>query len=338
MIVGEQRAPTEALETITEIQASSGSQSLQVYLSAIWCYPPSDPEALDTLGYYLEMLQQLEFRSELTVVATDITSEAAADVEKVLLQHGISGRVLNLHRDCDESTAIQVGMSASHGELIALLPSYLQSDPANFGSMVAEIDRADYVASWRSPRIDTRRDAFSSSIFNIVTRKLTGVPLHDINSGLRLMKREVAESVPIYGDLHRFLPVLAWMQGYRVTEVKTRHLNQRINEGSGVYVRRVLDMLTLFFLLKFSRKPLRFFGLIGTTTLMAGTLLTCVVSVQRFFGVALSDRPVFLLGILLVVLGVQLFSLGLLGELIIFTHGRKLRNYHVARIHEHENG
>ena len=141
------------------------------------------------------------------------------------------GRVLNLHRDCDESMAIQVGLSASQGDLVALLPSYLQCDPADFGAMAAEIDEgADYVASWRSPRIDTRRDAFSSSFFNTLTRKLTGVPLHDINSGLRLMKREVAESVPIYGDLHRFLPVSrldAGISGHRSQDAAFESTNQR---------------------------------------------------------------------------------------------------------------
>ncbi len=332
MVVREQQAPSQSIAPAEQL---ASSRLAACYLSAVWFYLPDDPKALETLADYVQMLLDLPFRSEMTVVASDITNDKAIDLEEVLREQGISGRVLILHGDCDESTAIQVGLSSCQGELVALLPSYLQSDPADFVKMVTEIDKgADYVASWRSPRIDTRRDAFNSSFFNTLTRYLTGVPLHDINSGLRLMKRELAESVPIYGDLHRFLPVLAWMQGYRVTEVKTRHLNQRINEGSGVYVRRVLDLLTLFFLLKFSRKPLRFFGLIGTMTLIGGAAMTGAVGVQRIFGTALSDRPVFLLGILMVVLGVQLFSLGLLGELIIFTHGRKLRNYHVARIHE----
>ena len=149
------------------------------------------------------------------------------------------------------------------------------------------------------------------------------------------MKREVAESVPIYGDLARFLPILAAMQGYRISEVKTQHLEERTGRGDyrlRVYIRRILDLLTLFFLLDFTRKPLRFFGLPGSFTLMLGTVTLVTVTIQKLMGTGLADRPALVFGAILVVLGIQLFSLGLLGELIIFTHGRKMRDNHVETI------
>jgi hypothetical protein len=128
------------------------------------------------------------------------------------------------------------------------------------------------------------------------------------------------------------------MQGYRVTEVQTRHLEERVKKGDyrlGAYARRLLDLLTLFFLIKFTRKPLRFFGLIGGALFAAGSLLTVVLGIQRLLGDRpLADRPLLILAVTLVVLGVQLCSLGLLGELMIFIHGRALAEYHVEKVHE----
>jgi hypothetical protein len=175
-------------------------------------------------------------------------------------------------------------------------------------------------------------------VFNRITRWLMGVSLQDLNSGLRVLRRELAEDVPIYGDLYRFWPLLAARQGYRVTEVETDHLQERVQKGDyrfGVYLRRALDLLTLFFLMKFTRKPLRFFGLLGSATLFLGSLVTGVLVIERLLGwTSLADRPALIFGVLLIVLGIQLFSLGLLGELIIFTYGNKLRDYRVETIYE----
>jgi hypothetical protein len=185
--------------------------------------------------------------------------------------------------------------------------------------------------------VDSRRATKFSELFNSLTRRLTGIKLHDVNSGLRAMKRQVIEEVQVYGDLARFLPVLAVMQGFRVGEVKVRHLEERVEKGDyrlGIILRRLLDMLTLFFLLKFTRKPLRFFGLIGSATLASGLVLSLILVVQRVLGTMLSDRPLFLVGMLLIVLGVQLFSIGLIGELLIFIHARDIREYKVDAVYE----
>jgi hypothetical protein len=145
------------------------------------------------------------------------------------------------------------------------------------------------------------------------------------------MRREITRDVPLYSELDRFLPILAEMQGYRVSEIKVRHLAERVKPGDGglgVYFRRILDMMTLFFLFKFTRKPLRFFGLLGGATVVTGG----IIAVQRLLGTPAADRPALLLAVLLTVLGVQLFSLGLLGELIIFVHGSKLGTRHVEKV------
>jgi len=151
-----------------------------------------------------------------------------------------------------------------------------------------------------------------------------------------LFKREVLEETGLYGDLHRFLPILASRQGFKVREIDIPQsgLERRIRTYPlGIYLRRVIDLLTVFFLIKFTRKPLRFFGLTGTAVLMMGLAITCYLVVMRlFFDVSLSERPLFLAGILFVVLGLQIFALGLIGEIIIFTHVKDIKEYKVEEI------
>ncbi len=291
-----------------------------------------------TLDRYLDALEALEMSVDLTIVGNGSSSHKTERLADRLALRRVPSRIVCLHRGSDESTAIRAGLEASRGALVALLPPYLQTDPGKIREMLAALHAgADYVASWRMSRVDSKWGEVNSNLFNRLTRFMTGIPLHDLNSGLRVLRRELAEDVPIYGDLHRFWPLLAAKQGYRVTEVPMPHLEERVTRGDyrvGVYLRRLLDLLTLFFLIKFTRKPLRFFGLIGSGLLAVGGIITGMLCIERLLGMtSLADRPLLMFGVLMIVLGVQLFSLGLLGELIIFTHGRSLRDYHVDKIY-----
>lgn len=317
-------------------------------LSAIWICAGDDPNTFDSLPRYVDVLADLPLMCELTIV---VNGELGASEELISclqddhkddgeprIAHDVAIQIVHLHRQCDESTAIRAGLEASRGMIIVLLPTYMQSDPNAIVEMISKINEgAHYVASWRNPRIDSRWSSYKSHLFNLCTSAVTGVELHDLNSGLRAMTREVSDQLPIYGDLHRFLPIMAAMQGFDISEVSVQHLKeQRAEKGGrfGVYLRRILDLLTLFFLFKFTKKPLRFFGLFGASSLAIGAMIIAWVTTQRFLGVSMANRPALLLGIVFVVLGVQLFSVGLLGELIIFTHRRHLMKLHVEEIHE----
>lgn len=308
-----------------------------VTLSAICVLTDEDPQIPKIIRTYLRSLAALPCSCELTLVDNGGLGDLSQELLGVLEENDIPTSVVSLHCCGDESTAIRAGLRSSNGEVVALLPAYLQSDPEALGEMLDEVEGgADYVASWRCPRIDAKMSGLKSGFFNRVTRLLSGVNLHDINSGLRLIRREVVQHVPIYGDMHRFWPILAARQGYRVTEVITRHLEERTQKGdyrAGVYLRRMLDLLTLFFLIKFTRKPLRFFGLMGSSAIAIGSVTLLLLVVQRMLGVPLADRPLLALGLLLVVLGIQLFSLGLLGELIIFTHARHMKDHHIKSVY-----
>ncbi|GJL54384.1 MAG: dolichol-phosphate mannosyltransferase [Nitrospirales bacterium] len=235
-----------------------------------------------------------------------------------------------------ESMALTVGFEQATGDIIVTLPAYFQTAPEGLKNVLKLVeDGYDLVVTRRWPRVDTWMNRLQTHVFHALANRLTGINLHDLGSGLRAMKKQVAQEVSIYGDLHRFLPLLAHQKGFRLIEVDIpQHSteNQSRLYRPGVYLRRILDLLTVVFLFKFTKKPLRFFGLIGCGLFASGFCVSALLALERLLGVtALSDRPLLILGVLLMVLGVQVGSIGLLGEIIIFTHARKLKEYTIRK-------
>ena len=236
-----------------------------------------------------------------------------------------------------ESAALTVGLERARGQRIITLASYFQVEPRGLGAAFAALDGgADMVVGRRYPRTDSAFNRLQSRLFHWILRGVTSTGFNDISCGFKVMKRQVARELNIYGGLHRFIPVLALNRGFTVHEVP---LAQRSEDrgtrfhGTGVYLGRLLDLLTVFFLVKFTRTPLRFFGLLGTALFSVGFLVDLIIAIQKvFFHTGLSERAVLLLGVLLMVLGVQTLSLGLLGEIVIFTHARNVREYQVAEV------
>ncbi len=189
------------------------------------------------------------------------------------------------------------------------------------------------VVANRSPRLDSWLNRVQSAGLPPDPRRASPIRrFHDMACGVRVMRRPVAESLPLYGDLHRFIPALALREGYLVDEVPVpQHPNDaRMRMYSpGVYARRVLDIATFFFLAKFTEKPLRFFGLVGSLFFVAGAVTSLVLLVERLGGQAIANRPLLLLAVLLVALGVQLMGLGLVGEIIVHLRAPHRRAYRV---------
>jgi hypothetical protein len=308
-------------------------------VSYLWAVSSDDDGLAATLTRYVETARELGRTFEMVIVSNALPPASERTLVEGLERARVPGRILRLHRAADEAAALSAGFREVHGEYVVVLPEYLQIEPRDAGRLIAlmEDPGLHYVASWRNPRVDSRRAAWTSDLFNRLTRRMTGTDLHDINSGLRAMRRQVIEEVTVYGDLYRFLPVLAAMRGFRVGEAQVRHLSERVRRGDyrfGVWLRRALDLLTLFFLTKFTRKPLRFFGLVGTAAIVPGVLLAALVAFQRVLGQPLAGRPLFIIAVLFLVLGVQLFSIGLVGELIIFTHARETTEYQIDKVFE----
>lgn len=261
----------------------------------------------------------------------------AGSALKQLATDGEPIRIVTFNRSFGESTALMVGFEQARGEVVVTLPAYPQTVPEGIHQVLDALKEGyDLVVTRRWPRQDSIINQLQTKGFHFVTSFLTGVKFQDSGCGLKGLSRRVIRELDLYGDLHRFIPFLAYQKGFRIVELdipqdvanrKTRMYRP------GVYLRRLLDILTLAFLFKFTKKPLRFFGLIGCGLFTVGFCLSLSLVIEKLLGwTVLSDRPLLLLGILLMVLGVQTGSIGLLGEIIVFTHARKLKDYSVDRV------
>jgi hypothetical protein len=241
-------------------------------------------------------------------------------------------RVIRLQRHMGESTALAIGAQQARGELLLILDPYLHVALEELPKLLAPLTNgADLVCAWRHPRQERGLSRVASDAFNAAARWLTKVPVHDLNCRTRAMRREVLEALPLYGDLHRFVPIFASRRGFSWCEVQVPQQPGKHEVGArhaGSYLSRLLDLLTLAFLTRFVKRPLHFFGLIGSVSLAAGLGLAAMLTYQRLaLDMGIGHRPLLLLAVLLIVVGLQIGSIGLLGELLIFTHARDQRDY-----------
>jgi glycosyltransferase involved in cell wall biosynthesis len=284
---------------------------------------------------YKQSLQSSGLNYQFTFVLDGDFPEALRDL-KDLQARGEPLRIIKLAHGFGEATTLTAGFQNSSGDIILTLPAYYQVEPSEISKLLNEVADHDMVIGCRYPRVDSRLNQFHTRLFSGLLNFVTGSSFRDLGCGARAFKRQVTEEIPVYGDQHRFLPVLAARRGYNIQEVEIaqspRDKFRRVYR-LGIYPRRLLDILTVFFLIRFTKKPLRFFGLIGIATFGAGALILLYLIVHRLTtGMELADRPALLLSSLLVVLGLQIFALGLIGELIIFTHAKDIKEYTIERI------
>ncbi|MEE9392195.1 MAG: glycosyltransferase [Planctomycetota bacterium] len=248
-------------------------------------------------------------------------------------------KVIRFRRTFGDSVALQIATERARGEFVITNTWYLQVKAESALDAIRQLrNGADVVAGVRCPRVDSFVARIQSWGFNVLTRFLTNVGFEDLNCSFRAFKRQVLSEIHFHGDLFRFVPVLAVGQGFRVEEMEVTHVAEK---GPGtflnfsLYVRRFLDVFSLFFLLKFTKKPLRFFGLTGFALAFAGFIVACFLLWDKFFAaeeIGMVDRPQTVLAVLLMVLGPILLSIGLIGEIIIYTQGKGLSDYHIDTI------
>lgn len=290
----------------------------------------NEVESLETLYSQLhEVLSKLGKSYEIIFI-DDGSSDGSFEVLKELHAHDNRVNVIRLRRNFGQTAAFSAGFDLARGDVIITMDADLQNDPQDIPSLVEKIEQGyDVVSGWRIKRQDaflTRR--LPSQVANYLISKLTGVDLHDYGCSLKAYRREVVKNTRLYGDLHRFIPALASWMGIQVTEIPVDHFPRRFGRskyGIGRVIKVILDLITVKFLLGYATRPIQIFGLFGMLCLTVGTGLGVYLSVLKLFlGQDIGDRPLLLLAILLVVLGVQLITMGLLGELIV-------RVYHEAQ-------
>ncbi len=308
------------------------------FVSVVIPLTSSEVDVRGLIEGYSEPLRSGGYEYELIFVLDGVRGGITNDLEAAAGDHPI--KIVRLQGEgLGEAIALSAGVARARGKLIVNAPQYLQSDPADLLKVVQAMETgADFVATWRHPRVDPWLNRLQSRIFNWMLRVIMGIRFHDLNSSLRGMRRQVLEEVNVYGEMYRFLPVLAQRQGFRVVEVKVRHREEKGRRGFygvGVYVRRVLDILAITFLTRFTQRPLRFFGMLGFLTMTVGVAFAGPPLYWKLIGEdGLSNHPIFVLGMILVAFGFQLIGFGLVGEIIIFTQSSSFRDYKIDEILE----
>jgi glycosyltransferase involved in cell wall biosynthesis len=233
-------------------------------------------------------------------------------------------KVVRLRRNFGKAAALAAGFRHADGNVVVTIDADLQDDPAEIPRLLAKLDEGfDLVSGWKAQRRDPLSRRIPSRIFNGVVGRVSGLRLHDLNCGLKAYRADVVHNLRIYGELHRFLPVLAHDRGYRVAELPVNHRPREHGKsryGVERYLRGFLDFLTVWFMGRYRHRPLHLFGGLGLTLGALGTILLTYLTVLKLSGEAIGHRPLLTLGVLLVVVGLQFFSLGLLSELITSHH------------------
>jgi glycosyltransferase involved in cell wall biosynthesis len=273
----------------------------------------------------LTVLRGLGRRTEVVFVddgSTDGTSEILAD----LASREPEITTVRLRRNFGKAAALMAGFREARGDAIVTIDGDLQDDPAEIPRLLAELEAgADLVSGWKRDRQDPFGKRAASKVFNTVTAKMSGVDLHDLNCGFKAYRAEVVESLSLTGDQYRYIPVLAADEGFRVTELAVNHRARRYGRskyGFERYLRGLLDLLTILFIGRFRQRPMHLFGGVGMLFIASGVVICLYLAVLKIFGEAIGGRPLLLLGVLLIVVGVQLFTIGLVSEMVQRYHLR----------------
>jgi glycosyltransferase involved in cell wall biosynthesis len=237
-------------------------------------------------------------------------------------------KCIKFKRNYGKSAALSEGFKLAKGDYIITMDADLQDDPEEIPAMIMKLNEGyDLVSGWKKIRLDPFIKKHTSKLFNFVTSMLVGLKLHDYNCGLKAYKKDVVKSIKIYGEMHRYIPAIAFLSGFKVTEIAVTHHARKFGRtkfGSSRFINGLLDLITVLFTTKFIKRPLHFFGTIGIITSMLGFGIIAYLTILKFFdSIPISNRPLFLVGILLSIVGVQFISLGLIAEMITKTSADK---------------
>jgi glycosyltransferase involved in cell wall biosynthesis len=282
-------------------------------------------DALDPLGVAWEL-----------IFVDDGSNDGSIEEIAALQARDPRARGLRLRTNLGKAAALAVGFRAARGDRLVTMDGDLQDDPAEVPRMLAALDAgADLVCGWKVDRQDSLSRVVASRLFNGLSRFVSGIELHDVNCGLKAFRREVTTSVPLYGELHRFIPLLAAGQGFHVTEQPVAHRPRafgRSRYGWSRALRGAMDMITVICLTRYNRRPAHFFSLPGAALVMVGSLLcTYIAALRIVYGNIQSRHPLLIFAVLLVMVGVQLFTTGLVGEMLVDAGRRVDDDYDRAR-------
>ena len=327
--------------------------------------PEATPEPLE-VTVLVPVLDEESSVAELTERVTEVLEAAGrsfelvfvddgsrdATAEQVRAAHGRDRRVklVRFRRNFGKAAAITAGVEVSRGRIVVTMDGDLQDLPEEIPRLLEKLETEDLdlVSGWKQDRQDPFSKRVPSKVFNWAVRRLAQIDLHDFNCGFKAYRREVLEQVAIYGELHRYIPVLASRRGFRIGEIPVAHQRRRHGRskyGWDRFYKGLLDLITVLFITKYTRRPLHLFGVIGLICISIGFAINLYLATMWFIaqstwvelqallgigaGFSLSGRPLLLFGILLMLLGFQTLTTGLLGEMITFKNFRRSDSYSI---------
>ncbi len=284
----------------------------------------NEAESLSVLLEQLQVVLKTHAYCTEVIFVNDGSTDGTAEILDALsaTQTYLTIHVIHFKQNQGKAEALMAGFATAKGDIIITMDADLQDDPAEIPKLVEALNAKDYdiVSGWKYPRKDPLEKRVFSFFFNRITAFFTGVKLHDMNCGFKAYRAEVVKELHLYGDLHRYIPILAHQAGYKVGEVKVRHHPRRFGVSKYGFKRipkGFFDLFTVLFLTRYLKRPLHVFGTIGVVVAFIGMLIGLYLAVLWVIEGGVGFRPLLMLSVLMIILGIQFFSIGLLGELVI---------------------
>jgi glycosyltransferase involved in cell wall biosynthesis len=281
----------------------------------------NEEESLNPLANEIrKALRSINLAYEIHFV-DDGSRDGSLKIVKDICRQDKRFKYISFQKNYGKSAALQMGFKETTGDVVVTMDADLQDDPNEIVNLLKKLEEGfDVVSGWKKKRYDPIIKRLSSKFFNLVTRIFSRVKIHDFNCGLKAYRKDVTENLRIYGELHRYIPVLASWQGYKISETIVQHHPRKYGTtkfGTSRYFKGFIDLLTVMFTTRYIRRPMHFFGFLGMISFFVGIIVNGYLSYLWFFERNLSNRPMLFLGILLIIVGVQFFSVGLLGEMMV---------------------
>ncbi len=294
----------------------------------------NEEDSLEELSKLLTFnLTKIAVDSWEVIFIDDGSTDKSYEIIKKICKENNKFKSIRFRRNYGKSAALSVGFKRAEGDIIITMDADLQDDPNELENLVNKINEGyDLVSGWKKKRYDPISKTLPSKFFNWVTSKAAGIKLHDFNCGLKAYTNEAAKSLNVYGEMHRFLPALSFRDGFKVTEIPVLHHPRKhgISKfGASRFLKGFLDLITVIFLTRFIKRPLHLFGTLGFLCVFVGLGIDIYLTIEWMLGLTyISERPLAILGIALIIVGVQFVSMGLLGEMLV-RNSAKDQNYSI---------
>ncbi|HEX2867265.1 MAG TPA: glycosyltransferase [Ignavibacteriales bacterium] len=281
----------------------------------------NEEESLRPLANEIKKAMRLISAEYEVIFVDDGSTDKSLAVLKEISRIDPKYKYISFRKNYGKSAALQMGFKQVTGDVVITMDADLQDDPNEIPNLVGKLEEGyDLVSGWKKQRFDPFIKRHSSKFFNYVTGLMSGIKIHDFNCGLKAYRRDVVKNLNVYGELHRYMPVLSAWQGFTVAEIPVKHHPRRYGKtkfGISRFFKGFIDLLTVMFTTRYIKRPMHLFGFLGAIAFLIGFVVNGYLSVEWMLGHSLSNRPLLFFGMLLIIVGVQFFSVGLLGEMIV---------------------